>query len=335
MYENDEEKCLVENELAELAEIREILENGRLKELRESHKQTVDENMIREYRGLDELKEQDTLELNEDSERIQTLREGSVRMIQEKIRECEESVASQNVRLKGLAEVAEVNRARMNALLLSLEELERKRVDEEGRLFDEEMKMCSEYKAGFDQVSAQENKLEAVYRKKKASLFNEKSLIQNRLCEMVGPYKGMQLLEADFNPKFSQNDSEAAFNRTRTFSSNFVETSSLIQLNKAFSSNSSTVSSSSSSRDSQSYSAEIEGTLRDQVKKPLFETSLCKQLGISIEISSKPILCGKKLIDEHYEYLIEISLGGIDRWFILRRYSRIRQLHEQMSVMYP
>ncbi len=76
MYENDEEKCLVENELAELAEIREILENGRLKELRESHKQTVDENMIREYRGLDELKEQDTLELNEDSERIQTLREG-------------------------------------------------------------------------------------------------------------------------------------------------------------------------------------------------------------------------------------------------------------------
>ncbi len=332
MYENDEEKCLIENELAELAERRATLENGRLKELREGHRRAVDANMSEEYRGLDELKEQDALEMKGDAERIQALREGSVRAIQEGIRDTEESVASQNVRLKGLAEVAELNQARMSALLVSLEEMERKRLVEEGRLFDEEMKMGSVHKVSCDQVSAERNKLEAFHRKKVASLIKEKSLIQTRLCGIVGPYKGMQLFEADFNPKFAQDEPESVFDRTRTLSSVFVDTSSLMPLDKTFSSNSSTVSSSSSSG---GFSADLVGSLRQQVGRPLFETSLCKQLGIFVEINSKPVLCGKKLIDEHYEYLIEISLGEMDRWFILRRYSRMRQLHEHMSSMFP
>lgn len=70
------------------------------------------------------------------------------------------------------------------------------------------------------------------------------------------------------------------------------------------------------------------------IARPKFEPSTCRALGLQLGINDKPVLCGRKLVDEHYEYLIEVSVNE-ERWFILRRYSRIRQLHEQMSLIYP
>ncbi len=73
---------------------------------------------------------------------------------------------------------------------------------------------------------------------------------------------------------------------------------------------------------------------KNALSKPKFEPFTCRALGLRLEINDRPVLCGRKLVDEHYEYLIEICVQE-ERWFILRRYSRIRQLHEQMSLIYP
>lgn len=69
------------------------------------------------------------------------------------------------------------------------------------------------------------------------------------------------------------------------------------------------------------------------IPRSKFQTSVCKILGISIDIIQKPVLVGKK-INEHYEYLIEIAIND-ERWKIMRRYSKIRYLHEQMCFLFP
>lgn len=118
LFENDEEKCLVENELAEMVESRERLEQGRLRELRARHEHDVNEKMKVEYKGLEELKEQDVAELKGDEDRIQLLSESSIMRIQECIKEKEASVASRNGELKSAHQMAEVNRLKMNMLLV-------------------------------------------------------------------------------------------------------------------------------------------------------------------------------------------------------------------------
>jgi hypothetical protein len=45
LFENDEEKCLIENELAEMIEVRERVEQGRLRELRAKHEHEVNERL--------------------------------------------------------------------------------------------------------------------------------------------------------------------------------------------------------------------------------------------------------------------------------------------------
>ena len=68
-------------------------------------------------------------------------------------------------------------------------------------------------------------------------------------------------------------------------------------------------------------------------KRSKFQTSSCKALGVSIEITDS-ILYGKKTWDEHYEYIIEIKINK-ENWRIFRRFNKIRQLHEKMSKFYP
>lgn len=51
LYENDEEKCLVENELADLMEEREDLENSSLKKIILMNTKIVNEKMKLEYEG--------------------------------------------------------------------------------------------------------------------------------------------------------------------------------------------------------------------------------------------------------------------------------------------
>ena len=70
-----------------------------------------------------------------------------------------------------------------------------------------------------------------------------------------------------------------------------------------------------------------------QLKALRFQTTSCKALGISIEISNS-FLFGKKTWDEHYEYGIEIKIND-EHWKIFRRFNKIRQLHEKMCKLYP
>jgi hypothetical protein len=101
----------------------------------------------------------------------------------------------------------------------------------------------------------------------------------------------------------------------------------------SMSSNASTMSIGSSSG-SNEYGSDNLLMKKTSIARPKFEPSTCRALRLHLGITDKPVLCGRKLVDEHYEYLIEISVNE-ERWFILRRYSRIRQLHEQMSLIYP
>ena len=71
-----------------------------------------------EYKGLEELKEQDLAELKQDEDRIQLLVESSIRRVKENIKEREESVARRNGELKSLKQMAEVNRLKMNMFLV-------------------------------------------------------------------------------------------------------------------------------------------------------------------------------------------------------------------------
>lgn len=175
-----------------------------------------------------------------------------------------------------------------------------------------------------------------------SQILKQKSSLQPKLCNLVGPYKGMQLFAADFNPRSPQETDRPGTCRTISSLSlfdNHHSTISSTQPLNSFSSNASTVSSTSDStvsRDTSTYpTCDLLPLNPAKLVKPKFETNLCRQLNISIEINEEPVLCGKKLKDEHFEYLIEISLNEHDRWFILRRYSKIRALHEQMCVAYP
>jgi hypothetical protein len=72
---------------------------------------------------------------------------------------------------------------------------------------------------------------------------------------------------------------------------------------------------------------------RDQNNQSKFQTHTLKMLAIDLQIN-EALLLGKRTWDEHFEYLIEIRLLD-EYWFVLRRYSKIRQLHDQMSLLYP
>lgn len=362
LYVTEEEKCLIENELTELCEQRENLENGKVKFLKEKCKKMVDEKIEVEYKGLEDLKKHDLAEIKEDECRIELLYESTIKRIQESIKSTEESVFTNNIELKGLHEIAEMNRIKMNSLLSRFDEIEGKRITEENRLLNEEIKLAKEYKIETDKLNSQAKKLDSVFRRKKGQISKEKNLIQPKMCNLVGPYKGIQLFEANFNPAFTKDhllEPSRMHNRSsRTLSSLFVDTnsnyyepspkSSHVLLSTSLSRqdnynslsdcNASFVSSGSSNSDSQENSNDLLSTLKNNeiTSRAKFQTNSCKILGINIEINDKPVLCGKKLMgDEHYEYLIEISLGNDERWFILRRYSKIRQVHEQLSLLYP
>ena len=172
----------------------------------------------------------------------------------------------------------------------------------------------------------------------------------------MGPYKGIQLFEANFNPNLTKdfNRADSSPLHKRTMSSLFIDTMSALtspQTNSflttsmrhesissyaalnSISSNASTMSIGSSSG-SNEYGNDHLLMKKATSVKPKFEPSTSRALGVRLAINDKPVLCGRKLVDEHYEYLIEICVHE-ERWFILRRYSRIRQLHEQMSLIYP
>ena len=66
------------------------------------------------------------------------------------------------------------------------------------------MQIANEFKVEFDQLNAQLNKLDMSYRLKIDENLARKEGLKPKLYSLVGTSKGIQLFEADFNPKISQ-----------------------------------------------------------------------------------------------------------------------------------
>ncbi len=56
--------------------------------------------------------------------------------------------------------------------------MENRRLIEDNRIFNEELKMANEFKIEFDRVNVQLKKCEAAYRKKMTEIAREKNMIQ-------------------------------------------------------------------------------------------------------------------------------------------------------------
>jgi hypothetical protein len=116
LYENDEEKCLVENELTELLETKETVED-KLDDMRAKNREHIEQQMSLEYKGLNDLKEQDLEEIKQDEERINLLYESSIENIENMMKAKHlESINTQN-ELKKLECNHQMQMKKMNELL--------------------------------------------------------------------------------------------------------------------------------------------------------------------------------------------------------------------------
>ncbi|CAF0917996.1 unnamed protein product, partial [Brachionus calyciflorus] len=326
LYENDEEKCLIENELSELVELKEQMEH-KMDELRNDNSKRIEKIMEQEYQGLEELKKHDLEEIKHDEERINLLYESSTKYLIDSIQNLNQSIIYKKTELKNLQLDAQTQNKKMNQLLAELEVMENKRLIEENKIFLKELQIANEIKTDFEKLTNQITKLESFYRRKIDETLIKKENLKPKICQIVGNYRGIQIYEADFSPKipFTENSS------LKSNSSNlFTDISKQITIDTD-----SALSNGTSSPDSSATSPNglLIRSVRRESQEIKFQTNLCKILGIQIEINES-FLFGKKSWDEHYEYLIEIRLNE-DKWFIFRRYSKIRQLHEQMCLLYP
>jgi hypothetical protein len=116
LYENDEEKCLVDNELSELRLKREYLEKS-INALRLIYLDELNKKMSLEYKCLSDLKAQDLDEIKQDEDRISLLEENSIRFLLDKISAHKKSVLENENQLKSLESVTKINNKKMNELL--------------------------------------------------------------------------------------------------------------------------------------------------------------------------------------------------------------------------
>ncbi|RNA18436.1 hypothetical protein BpHYR1_001131, partial [Brachionus plicatilis] len=116
LYENDEEKCLVENELTDLEEVKEQFED-KLNELRSNFKKDFEEQMQQEYNGLDELKKHDIEEINHDEERINLLYESSTKYLMDLINNLNQQISVKSNEMKSLQAQSDSQNKKMNQLL--------------------------------------------------------------------------------------------------------------------------------------------------------------------------------------------------------------------------
>lgn len=190
--------------------------------------------------------------------------------------------------------------------------MENKRLIDENNIFLKEIQIANETKTELEKLTSQNAKLELFYKKKLDETSSKKESIKPKICQIVGNYRGKQLFEADFNPKVAESPKSNAFTDIKKRSTSEID----------FLSNNHETSESFSIR-----------KIRREIQEPRFQTNLCNALNIQIEINES-FLFGKKSWDEHYEYLIEIRINE-EYWYIFRRYSKIRQLHDQMCLLYP
>lgn len=137
----------------------------------------------------------------------------------------------------------------------------------------------------------------------------------------------MQLFDADFNPKVAPEQTNTSSSSRRTGSVSLLSNAIFVDTSSGSSSETTSNSNSPINTDS------LLKAVRKEQLEPKFQTNLCKSLGINIEINES-YLFGKKSWDEHYEYLIELRINE-ENWFIFRRYSKIRQMHEKCVYYIP
>lgn len=116
LYENDEEKCLVENELTDLIEQKEQLDE-KLNEIRSHFQIDLKKQMEQEYLGLDELKRQDIEEIRQDEEQINLLYESSTKYLMDLISDLNQSILYKSTEIKSLQLEADSHNKKMNRLL--------------------------------------------------------------------------------------------------------------------------------------------------------------------------------------------------------------------------
>lgn len=116
LYENDEEKCLVENELTDLVEQKEQLDE-KLNEIRSNFEIDLKKQMEQEYLGLEELKKQDLEEIRQDEEQINLLYESSTKYLMDLISNLNQSIVYKSTEIKSLQLEADGHNKKMNQLL--------------------------------------------------------------------------------------------------------------------------------------------------------------------------------------------------------------------------
>lgn len=345
LYENDEEKCLVENELTDIIEEREKLEDL-LEELKRNNLMIVEQSMLEEYKGLEALKEQDNSEIKQDDERLQILIESSAKNMLTLIQQKRNEINTDQSQLKILNNELTANSKTLNSLLNELEVLESKRLIEENRLFSSELKMANEFKSENDKLNFKLRKLEENLHKKLSQNVNAKNLIKPRICSLVGVYQGVQLFEADFNSNnpFNSESIGHRSNGSLILSNNETTTSNATNTLNSIDSIS-PLSSNYNANTINDFNSIIRTVKQKQPIGIKFNGCISKLLGVNINITESVLFSNRNKVigsDEHYEYLIDIKINNpnqlveqTEHWCISRRFKRIRSLHDQMCGLFP
>jgi hypothetical protein len=150
-----------------------------------------------------------------------------------------------------------------------------------------------------------------------------------KICSIVGSKKGLQLYQADFSPKLTRTSSSskaAACNGDHNTSTTNSD------INSSYL-DSTTLTLNENGRNADPI--EYQQFKKDSLNSYNFKikTHLCNKYGISIEVNDL-VHVGKTAWNEHWEYIIEVKVAA-ESWLILRRFSRIRELHDKMCILYP
>ena len=116
LYENDEEKSLVENELADINMNKENLQS-KINQLNQANLNEINEKMTNEYKSLNDLKRLDLEELNQDEERIALLEENSIKYFLGKVTAHKNAINEKRNSLKQLENENKTQNKKMNELL--------------------------------------------------------------------------------------------------------------------------------------------------------------------------------------------------------------------------
>jgi len=339
LYENDEEKCLVENELGDLIEQREHMENQVWK-LTNEYLNAIELKMQSEYEAFEQLKRQEAEEIRQEEERIDLLVNSSVAHLKELIEKKREQIQDEQRVVRTLKNKAEASAKQLNEFLAELEILENERLIKENKLFHEEIKIANEAKVEYEKLANQKAKLDLFYSRKVDQVRVKRETLKPKLVAMVGSNRGLMLFNADFNAKLAAQQTPVA-SLTRKLSQSIQSLNFIDHIAYDFRSNNKTFHHMNelneqcelNSLKSSTSTLDIFVCSAQNNLQTKFDTTACKSLGIQLNINGS-VLIGKKTWDEHYEYALSVKVNE-ESWLIFRRYSKMRELHEKMCLLYP